>query len=130
MDYSKIPIILLFVITTIACCSSGFVRAYFCKRVTSDVKDYYLFNALISLLGFGVLFALGNFDTSISSYTLMLGIAFGIVTMVSSVFNTIAINLGPLSYTMVILNSSTIVTALSGYFIWGEKLTIYKIIFP
>ncbi len=127
MDYSQIPIVLLFIITMVACFAGGFARAYYSKKITSKSKDYNLMNAVISLLSAGIIFVLGGCDTRISSFTLIAGIAFGVITMLNTVLTSVAINLGPLSYTYVIICSSTIITALSGYLFWNEKLTALKV---
>lgn len=127
MDYSQIPVVLLFIITMVACFGGGFTRAYYSKKITSQSKDYNLMNAVTSLLSAGIIFVLGGCDTKISSFTLIAGIAFGVITMLNTVLTSIAINLGPLSYTYVIICSSTIVTALSGYLFWDEKLTALKV---
>ena len=128
MDYSKIPVVLLFIISMLACCAGGFAKAYYSKRITSSAKDYNLFNGAISIISAILLFVLGGFDTGLSSYTLMMGVLFGVITMLNTILTSIAINLGPLSYTYVIIYSSTIVTALSGYLFWGEDLTMLKVI--
>ena len=128
MDYSKIPVVLLFIISMIACCAGGFARAYYSKRITSSSKDYNLFNATVSIIAAILLFVLGGFDTRISSFTLIMGVLFGVITMSNTVLTSIAINLGPLSYSYVIIYSSTIITALSGYLFWDEPLTILKVI--
>ena len=127
MDYSKIPLLALFAVSMTACFAAGFARAYYSKCITSAPKDYNLLNSAISILAAIVLFTLGGFDTRISAYTFVTGIAFGVVTMLSAVLTSIAVNLGPLSYSYVIICSSTIVTALSGYLFWDEKLTILKV---
>ena len=128
MNYEQIHVAVLFVITVLSYFVVCFSKAYFSKRITNNMKDYNLFNFIVSVICAFVIFCLGSFDTKISFYTFVLALIFGIITMIYSILYSIAVNIGTFSYTTMINSSSTMITALSGYFFWGERLTIAKIV--
>ncbi len=128
MNYEQTPVAVLFVVTVLSYFGVCFSKAYFSKQITSNTKDYNLFNFIVSVICAFVIFCLGNFDTKISFYTFTLALIFGIITMIYSILYSIAVNIGTFSYTTIINSSSTMITALSGYFFWGESLTIAKIV--
>lgn len=127
MIYSSIPVILLFIVTVLAAFAAYFTKAYFCKKISSTTADINLFHAIVSV-GCGIgLFFLGKCNTALSRYTVLLGMAFGAVTMLNAVSYSMAIGIGTFSYTTIINASSTVVTALSGYLFWDESLSVLKI---
>lgn len=57
----------------------------------------------------------------------MLGVVFGVATMIFAILQAKAVKIGPFGYTTVIVNLSTALTALSGAIFWHEKLSAFKI---
>ena len=98
----------------------GIVRKYFMSKDASDATTY-LFNAIASVISAAVLFAWGGI-ASLSSFTLLLGIAFGLVTAIQAITNLKALEIGPMSYTQVIISFSTLISAMSGAIFWDEKI--------
>lgn len=109
------------------------LRADFSKRRATDIRSYYKFTGIVSILsaigiwlldgpehGFGL--------PQLSTYSLLLGILFGLVTMIQSLVNIAALNVGPLAYTTVIISLATIIPALSGVIFWKESLSVLQII--
>lgn len=98
------------------------LRKYFINENNSGVGGGFLFNAVSTLIAGAILFLWGGVG-EVSLYTVLLGIIFGILTAVQGITNLLAIETGPLSYTTVIISCSTIISALSGRFFFGEELT-------
>ena len=113
-----IPLILA--ISMSAFLGGGIVRKYFMSKDASDSTTY-LFNAVASVVSAAVLFAWGGID-SLSSFTLLLGIAFGLVTAIQAITNLKALEIGPMSYTQVIISFSTLISAMSGAIFWDESI--------
>ena len=97
-----------------------------CKKSLKTDGDVALFNVFcyaVCILMFGILL-LGQ---SISLYTVVLGLLFGITTAVSNMNKMLALSAGPMHITNLVTTSSMIIPALSGVF-FGESLSIYKLI--
>lgn len=119
MDLSKIHPIVLLIVTMASCLSVGIFKNYFSKSISSTQRGYQLFNMISSAVCAILILAYSAFRLDGSTYTLIIGIIFGIVTALAAVFNLAAVSIGPLSYTTVMISSSTVITALSGLF-FGE----------
>ena len=128
MDFSKIPVVVLFVITLICGVASSNYKAYYIKQTMKNESELYSFNAGASLVCAIALFILGGGKLEISGYSLLLGLAFGLITMFYSIVTAKAIKIGPYGYTTVIVSLSTAITALSGAIFWGETLSVSKIV--
>lgn len=86
----------------------------------------YYFNAILSfvcVLFFGVMLI----SARISLFTVLVGVIFGVMTAMRSVYNMQALSVGPMNITIMITTSSTIIPTLSGVF-FGEKFSILKLI--
>lgn len=124
----KINIYLLLVISVLITLIYGVLRNYYSKKNVKTVTDYYAFNFLSSILSAIVLIALSGGIQLPSMYTLILGIIFGMVTALAAIANLQALNIGPLSYTSVIITASMIIPALSGRIIWNEQISVWQYI--
>ena len=67
------------------------------------------------------------FKGSLSLFTVLLGVIFGIMTALRNVYNMQALANGPLNITLLITTSSTIIPTLSGIF-FGERFSLMKLI--
>ena len=128
MDFTKIPNVVLFIITLICAVASSNYKAYYVKKTMKFESEQYSFNTGASLICAFVLFALNGFNMSLSWYSFLMGAAFGVLTMVNALVNAKAIKIGPLGYTTVIMSLSTAITALSGAIFWDEVLSVFKVI--
>ena len=81
----------------------------------------------VGLICATVLFIWGGLG-EVSSFTLLLGVIFGLVTALQCVTNLLALQIGPLSYTSVIISFSTLISALSGVVWFGESIGILQIV--
>lgn len=123
----KIPVLLLFVITMASNLLGGLVRTYYSKNVSSTMDGYHLFNAVSSLTCGVALLILSGGNFSISVYTIIMAVIFGIITALQQVTNSAALSLGPWSYTSVIISMSTVITALSGTLFFDEDIRLTQI---
>lgn len=86
----------------------------------------FYFNAILSfacILFFGVMLIGGK----LSLFTVLIGVIFGVMTALRSVYNMQALSVGPMNITIMITTSSTIIPTLSGIF-FGEKFSLAKLI--
>ncbi len=98
-----------------------------CKK-TLRTADYISYFNMILYAVCVVLFGVMLIGNSISVFTVALGLVFGVVTALNSLFRMQALLTGPLHITMLITTSSMIIPALSGIF-FGEEFSLYKLIF-
>ena len=128
MDYSKIPSLLLLTFSILVCLFSGIIGNMYSKKYISDIKDRFLYCMISQSFAAIMLFVLAGFTIKCSAYTVILAVCFGSITMIQSLSNLSALSIGPWSYTAVINSFSTVITALSGYLFWQEKLSAIKVI--
>ena len=87
------------------------LRNAFCKKDIKNNADLQIFNAVssfISAITLAVIALVSGSLTMPSTYTLLLGIVFGIATGLGSIMNLKALECGPLSYTSVICSCAMI----------------------
>ncbi len=92
----------------------------FCKKEVKNNADLYAFNGMTSILAMASLAVIGivmGSLTSVSLYTVLFGLVFGIVTALAAIFNMKAFECGPMSYTSVIISCSLVIPSFSGLFI-------------
>lgn len=128
MNFSIIPIFVLFILSLVSATLMGISRTYYAKNIAVKQSDYYFQSAIVSVICAFVLFMLSSFSVQMSLYTFLLSIGFGMVTMFQSVLLVKATSIGPWSYTTVITSASTVLTALSGFAFWNEGLGFFKIV--
>ncbi len=97
-----------------------------CKRdlITSDHK--HRFNMIMYAVCI-LLFGVGLIRGSISLYTVLLGVLFGVVTALNNLYTMNALSEGPMHITLLITTSSMIIPTMSGVF-FGESFSPYKLI--
>ena len=93
----------------------------------SRLSGSFAYTAVGCLVAAAVLFAWGGFGKA-SLFTVLLGVLFGAVTALQGVTNMAALQVGPLSYTTVIISFSTLISALSGVLFFGESIGLWQII--
>jgi drug/metabolite transporter (DMT)-like permease len=100
----------------------GIAKKYYTDRDSTWLSGGFVFNAVSSFAAAIVLLCWGGFGTQISAFTALLGIIFGAVTALQGITNIAALQIGPMSYTSVIISFSTLISALSGVMFFGEDL--------
>ena len=128
MDFSKIPVLVLFIISLVCAIANSNYRAYYIKNTMVRESEKYSLNAGLSFVCAISLVVLSGFSITASWYSVLLGLLFGAVGMFNATVVVQAIKAGPFGYTMVIVNLSTALTALSGAMFWGESLGAFKIV--
>lgn len=124
----KIPVVLLFIVSLAAGLGGTMVKNHYVKSLSDGVAGYHLYNAVTAIVCSLTLLALSGGKLSISPFTLLLAVIFGLVTVVQQVANAAALAQGPLSYTSVIGSMSTVITAFSGLILFGESISVTQII--
>lgn len=114
-------ITLTLIISMSAFLLGGIIRKYYMGKGSGSTSAVFIFNAVGSVVSALVLFFWGGFS-SVSLFTLIMGVLFGIVVAVQAITNLKALELGPMSYTQTIISCSTLISALSGAMFFGEKL--------
>lgn len=97
------------------------------KSLLKSKGDTYYFNIFGYLICI-VLFGIMTFSTGISLYTFFMGILFGVCIMMSNVFKMQALKEGPMHITILVTTSSMIIPTLSGAVMFGEPLSIPKLV--
>ena len=121
MSLERIPVGLLLAISMAVALGGGIVKYYFCIRISGGAADRQVYNGVTSLAAAVVLVLWGGVS-SVSLFTLLLGIAFGIVTALQQITSLKALEQGPWAYTSVIISLSTLIPALSGMLFWSERI--------
>ena len=105
--------------------SCAVIRNDFCKRRKQTNADLYLFNvcaAVWSLVCFAAVGAVQRTLCLPSPYTLGMGVLFGAATAWCAIVAMRALEVGPLSYTNVIVFCSMVIPSLSGLALYGEPV--------
>ena len=106
---------------------TGICRKYYANIGSNGAADGFIFNAVGGIVSAAVLLCPGGVGTC-STFTVLLGLAFGAVTAIQSITNFSALQCGPMSYTSVIISFSTVISALSGVVFFGESIGWAQII--
>lgn len=128
MSFTGISVILLVCMSLFCSTVADFFKAYYCKRAINGTSDYFLLNGGMFVVATLVILLMSLFKITFSWYSLCMGALFGAITFTFSLVYCMAINKGPISYTSVIVNMSTIITALSGWIFWQEQLNPFTIV--
>lgn len=110
-----------------ACLTTYLVKKVYTNRSHGGMTGAYVYSALGCIVSSLLLMLWGGFD-GISIFTCLLGILFGLAISLGEIFMIKALQSGPMAYTMVIVSCSTVLTALSGFFFFGESLGILQIV--
>lgn len=111
----------------IACIVGSITKKYFSEGFADRELVRHVFNAVISIVAAVVLFLWGGIQ-SLSVFTVVLGVVFGIITALQLISNLKAMELGPWSYTSVITSLAMLIPTLSGAIFWNEDITLIQII--
>ena len=104
----SIPVTLI--ISLLAALCGGIAKKFYTERASSVLSGGFIFNAVSCLSAALVLLCWGGIGTA-SVFTVGLGVVFGAVTALQGITNISALQLGPMSYTSVIISFSTLISA-------------------
>jgi drug/metabolite transporter (DMT)-like permease len=111
----------ILILSLTAALVGSITKKYYTDKEPTGLSGGFVFNAVSSLIAAVVLLCWGRFGT-LSIFTLVLGVAFGAVTALQGITNIAALQVGPMSYTSVIISFSTLISALSGVMFFDERL--------
>ncbi len=114
-------------ISMAACLFGGMIRKYSGDKFIHKNTMYFAYNGVVSFAG-AVVLLLSSKEITVSWFTVLLGIVFGVITAAQQIFNLKALDKGPYSYTSVIVSLSTIIPALSGYALWNENISGIQVV--
>lgn len=110
----------LLIVSIIVSVTSSLSKAFFSKKVSASPIDVNVYNLIMAVFtGLTILIINGGFGT-LSVYSIVMGIIFGLICALQLVTNMKALEIGPFSYTTVIISLSAIIPTLSGVLFFGE----------
>ena len=109
------------ILSLAAALGGSIAKKYYTEQESTGLSGGFVFNAVNGLTAAAVLLYWGGFGTS-SAFTVILGIVFGAITALQGIANITALQIGPMSYTSVIISFSTLISALSGVMFFDESL--------
>ena len=121
MGEEDMNITITLILSLSAALGGSIAKKYFTDHTPEGLSGGFVFNAVGCLTAAVVLLCWGGFGMS-SVFTIVLGVAFGAVTTLQGITNIAALQVGPMSYTSVIISFSTLISALSGVMFFDESL--------
>lgn len=115
------------ILSLAAALGGSIAKKYYTNKVPMGLSGGIVFNAVGCLTAAVILLCWGGMGTP-SAFTIVLGVVFGAVTALSGVTNIYALQIGPMSYTTVIISFSSLITALSGAMFFDEILSLTQIV--
>ena len=122
MGKKDMSIPLTLILSLAAALGGNIAKKYYTDKEPTGLSGGFVFNAVACLSAAVILLCWGGFGVS-SVFTIVLGAAFGAVTALQGITNIAALQVGPMSYTSVIISSfSTLISSLSGVMFFDESL--------
>ena len=121
MGKKDMSIPLTLILSLSAALGGSIAKKYFTDHTPEGLSGGFVFNAVGCLTAAVILLCWGGFGMS-SVFTIVLGVAFGAVTTLQGITNIAALQVGPMSYTSVIISFSTLISSLSGVMFFDESL--------
>ncbi len=117
----------LLAISMTAYLAVALLKKVLADRYIIDGSAQQIYNAVTSFAAALTLLAVGDFSR-LSAFTVLLGIAFGLITALQQIFSLRAIEIGSLSYTTVITSLSMLIPTLSGMIFWNETINVIQVL--
>ena len=121
MGKKDMSIPLTLILSLAAALGGSIAKKYYTDKEPTGLSGGFDFNAVACLTAAVILLCWGGFGAS-SVFTIVLGVAFGAVTALQGITNIAALQVGPMSYTSVIISFSTLISSLSGVMFFDESL--------
>ncbi len=115
MDFVKL------IVSLFANLSGGIIKKRINDKYENNMFSYQFYNCLVSFSAFVTLIIISD-NLSVSLFTILLALSFGIITLLQQITNLMALNKGPFSYTTVIISLSTLIPTVSGKIFWNENI--------
>lgn len=117
---------ILLIFSMFANLSGCLLKKFINDKYENNLFAYQFYNSVVSFSAALCLFILAE-NFSISFYTVIMALIFGTITLFQQLFNLLALETGPFSYTNVIISLSTLIPTLSGAIFWNEKISFIQI---
>ena len=102
------------------------IRKYYSQH-SAGLAPIFFYNLVTGIVTTVILLLWGGLG-SVSLFTLLLGILFGLITNLQMLATFKGLEIGPMCYTTLIISCSTILSALSGAIFWDERLSWVHIV--
>jgi drug/metabolite transporter (DMT)-like permease len=99
----------------------------FNSKYMKNISSYFIFNLVSSLIISLLFFVFAGKSQTYHSYTILIGITFGVFYLLTVFFYTKAMETGPLSLSTLIYMSSVLMPVLAGTIFWGEAISAVQI---
>ncbi len=100
---------------------------YFGKNMMKGNRDTLFFNT-ICCVGAVIYFVCRGADFTVSSYSMVMALIFGAVTVAAQYFGLLSMGLGPMSYSVLFTYLSMLIPTLFGVFYYGNNPSALQII--
>ncbi len=100
----------------------------FGKRQMNGMRDMYMFNAMFAFAAILFMLAVGGGIKEFSVYTLILGIIYGVITMLVEICSLKAMQYGPMSFAVFLSSCGMLLPIAFGVLILKEEATLLKYI--
>lgn len=100
---------------------------YITQNFENGAAARHIFNIITSIVAAITLFAVSG-TLHASTFTIVLGIVFGLTTAIQRVAHLQALEMGPFAYTSVIVSLSMLIPTLSGAAFWGEQIHMIQLL--
>ena len=118
---------LMFILSMSMSLTGCITRKIYAQHTTGSSSGIFWLSSISSVMSAIVLMLMAGFRQA-SLVTWLLGSAFGIITMLQTITQMNALECGPMSYTMVMIYCSTVVSAISGALFWNEQIQLAHVI--
>lgn len=117
-----LPLVALFIISLGGYLTAEITKCVYSKRYAKMQADSYFLTAVASALCALTLVLLSGFSFPSSAFSVLLGLLFGIAVMGHLCASSMAISIGPWSYTSIMVSLAIVVPTFSGAIFWGETI--------
>lgn len=97
------------------------------KKQLHNRTDNLYYSSLLYLIAFP-LFLIPAIGSELSLYTVLLGAAFGVLTLLTNFLKLTALSRGPMHMTVMLVTASMVIPTMSGVLFWQERFSVGKAI--
>lgn len=118
---------ILLTFSLVTCWGCCIILNYITQKYENSATARHIFNVFTSMVAAITIFAISG-SLKASFFTVALAMAFGLTTAVQRGVHLQALEMGPFSYTSVIVSLSMLIPTLSGAVVWGEHIYPIQIV--
>lgn len=128
MWLEQINVVILLLVSIFSNFAYETTKKYFSKNISKGNGSIFAFTSISCFISAIVVFVAFGFDCKISTFTLILALAYGAVMGGWWITSTLAVTMGPWAYTYVLMSLAMVIPTFSGAIFWNEKLSLIQII--